>query len=97
MPSFPLSRTPLHRTAHNERNSTPWPPNLRSTPIAKNAKASTGPSTEEGKAKSSRNNTKFGLSAINNCVQLEEQEDCENFCRALWTTLAPADPVDTMI
>ena len=59
-----------------------------------NAKASTGPQTPEGKAKSSRNNTKFGLFATNNCVQPEEQEDYENFSTALWTTLAPADPVE---
>jgi hypothetical protein len=59
-----------------------------------NAKASTGPKTEEGKAKSSRNNTKFGLFATNNCVQPEEQEAYEHFCTALWTTLAPADPVE---
>jgi hypothetical protein len=59
-----------------------------------NAKASTGPKTEEGKAKSSRNNTKFGLFATNNCVQPEEKEAYENFCSALWTTLAPADPVE---
>ena len=59
-----------------------------------NAKASTGPQTAEGKAKSSRNNTKFGLFATNNCVQPEEKEDYENFSTALWTTLAPADPVE---
>jgi hypothetical protein len=59
-----------------------------------NAKLSSGPKTEEGKAKSSRNNTKFGLFATNNCVQPEEKEDYENFSTALWTTLAPADPVE---
>jgi hypothetical protein len=56
-----------------------------------NAKASTGPKTEEGKARSSRNNTKFGLFATNICVQPEEREDYEDFCSKLWTTLAPAD------
>ena len=59
-----------------------------------NAKASTGPQTAEGKAKSSRNNTKFGLFSINNCVQPEEKEDYDEFCSKLWTTLAPADPVE---
>ena len=59
-----------------------------------NAKASTGPKTEEGKAKSSRNNTKFGLFTTNNCVQPEEKEDYDEFCSKLWTTLAPADPVE---
>ena len=59
-----------------------------------NAKLSTGPQTEEGKAKSSRNNTKFGLFSTNNCVQPEEKEDYDEFCSKLWTTLAPADPVE---
>jgi len=59
-----------------------------------NAKASTGPKTEEGKAKSSRNNTKFGLFATSNCVQPEEKEDYDDFCSKLWSTLAPADPVE---
>jgi hypothetical protein len=59
-----------------------------------NAKASTGPQTEEGKAKSSRNNTKFGLFAVSNCVLPEEQEAYENFCSKLWTALAPADPIE---
>jgi hypothetical protein len=59
-----------------------------------NAKASTGPQTAEGKAKSSRNNTKFGLFAVSNCVLPEEQEAYENFCSKLWTALAPADPIE---
>jgi hypothetical protein len=59
-----------------------------------NAKASTGPQTEEGKAKSSRNNTKFGLFAVSNCVLPEEQEAYENFCSKLWTALTPAEPIE---
>ena len=59
-----------------------------------NAKLSSGPQTAEGKAKSSRNNTKFGLFATSNCVQPEEKEEYDNFCAALWSTLAPADPVE---
>ena len=59
-----------------------------------NAKLSTGPQTEEGKARSSRNNTKFGLFTTNNCVQPEDKEDYDNFCSKLWNTLAPADPVE---
>jgi hypothetical protein len=62
-----------------------------------NARPSSGPETTEGKAKSSRDNTQFILLAINNCVQPEEQEDYENFCTALRTTLAPADPVEEAI
>jgi hypothetical protein len=37
--------------------------------------------------------TKFALFATNNCVQPEEKEEYENFSTALWSTLAPADPV----
>jgi len=59
-----------------------------------NARHSTGPKTAEGKAKSSRNNTKFGLFSINTCVQPEEQEDYDNFCSRLWPALAPADPIE---
>jgi len=46
------------------------------------------------RAKSSRNNTKFGLFATSNCVPPEEKEDYKNFCTALWTTLAPGGPVE---
>jgi hypothetical protein len=59
-----------------------------------NSKRSSGPQTAEGKAKSSRNNTKFGLFATTNCVQPEEQEEYENFRSKLWSTLAPAEPVE---
>jgi hypothetical protein len=34
------------------------------------------------------------LFAANNCVHLEEKEEYENFCSALWSTLAPAGPVE---
>jgi hypothetical protein len=94
MPTFPLSRTPLRRIVENERNSNTMATESQINANRENAKASTGPKTEEGKAKSSRNNTKFGLFATNNCVQPEQQEDYENFCTALWSTLAPADPVE---
>ena len=55
-----------------------------------NAQASTAPKTEDGKARSFLNNTKFGLFATTNCVPPEEQEDYEDFCSKLWTALAPA-------
>jgi hypothetical protein len=54
-----------------------------------NAQASTGPKTEAGKAKSARNNEKFGLFATDNCIQPGEEEIYANFCDTLWTELAP--------
>ena len=54
-----------------------------------NAKASTGPKTEDGKGKAARNNTKFGLFATNNCVQPHEKQDYDHFCDVLWSELAP--------
>jgi hypothetical protein len=93
MPSFLLSRTPLRRTTQRKELIT-MATESQTNANRENAKASTGPQTVEGKAKSSRNNTKFGLFAVCNCVLPEEQEDYENFCTALWTTLAPADPFE---
>jgi hypothetical protein len=60
----------------------------------RNAKASTGPKTEETKARSARNSQKFGLFATNNCVQPHEQEEYESFCGALWAELAPLGSVE---
>jgi len=59
-----------------------------------NAKASTGPKTEDGKAKAARNNTKFGLFATNNCVQPHEKEDYDHFCDVLWSELAPLGGIE---
>jgi hypothetical protein len=93
MPPF-LSRGRRSANAPNEREIITMATASQINANRENAKASTGPQTPEGKAKSSRNNTKFGLFATNNCVQPEEQEDYENFCSRLWTTLAPGDPVE---
>ena len=59
-----------------------------------NAKASTGPKTEDGKAKAARNNSKFGLFATNNCVQPHEKEDYDHFCDVLWSELAPLGGIE---
>jgi hypothetical protein len=59
-----------------------------------NAKSSTGPRTEEGKAKSARNNYRFGLFATNNCVQPEEKEEYDDFCHSLWDELRPVGSVE---
>ena len=59
-----------------------------------NAKASTGPKTEDGKGKAPRNNTKFGLFATNNCVQPHEKQDYDHFCDVLWSELAPLGGIE---
>ena len=59
-----------------------------------NAKASTGPKTEDGKGKAARNNTKFGLFATNNCVQPHEKQDYDHFCDVLWSELAPLGGIE---
>jgi hypothetical protein len=94
MPTFLLSRTPLRRTTPKRKEPITMATESQINANRENAKASTGPQTEEGKAKSSRNNTKFGLFSVNTCVLPEEREDYENFSSKLWTTLAPADPFE---
>jgi hypothetical protein len=94
MPTFLILRTPLRRTTPKRKELNTMATEAQINANRENAKASTGPKTEEGKAKSSRNNTKFGLFTTNICVQPEEQEDYDNFCSKLWTTLAPADPFE---
>jgi hypothetical protein len=54
-----------------------------------NAQASTGPSTVEGKSASSRNATKFGLFATNNCILPGEEREYEVLCKRLWVELDP--------
>jgi len=55
----------------------------------RNAQHSTGPKTEAGKAKSSRNATRFGLFATNACILPGEQEAYDEMCHTLWDDLAP--------
>jgi len=89
-----FSRTPLRRTTSKRKEFNTMATESQTNANRENAKASTGPQTAEGKAKSSRNNTKFGLFATTNCVQPEEQEDYDDFSTKLWTALAPADPIE---
>ena len=55
----------------------------------RNAQHSTGPKTEEGKATSSRNATRFGLFATNACVLPGEEEAHYHMFHILWDELAP--------
>jgi hypothetical protein len=59
-----------------------------------NAQASTGPSTAEGKSASSRNATKFGLFATNNCILPGEEREYEVLCKRLWIELDPVGALE---
>ena len=59
-----------------------------------NAKKSTGPRTEQGKEKSSRNAFRFGLFTSSTCVAEQDREFYEIFCAELWEELAPANAVE---
>jgi hypothetical protein len=59
-----------------------------------NAQASTGPSTAEGKSASSRNATKFGLFATNNCILPGEEREYDTLCKRLWLELDPVGALE---
>jgi hypothetical protein len=63
----------------------------------RNAAASTGPVTPDGKARSSRNHLKFGLFATQNCVRPEETGEYNKLSKALWKDLSPVGPVEEML
>jgi hypothetical protein len=58
-----------------------------------NAQSSTGPRTDEGKAKSSGNAVKFGLFKTNNCIFPGEEEEYARFRDGLWAELSPSGPL----
>jgi hypothetical protein len=62
-----------------------------------NAAASTGPTSPEGKARSSRNHLKLGLFSTQNCVRPEEVGEYARLSKALWKELAPRGPVEEML
>jgi hypothetical protein len=62
-----------------------------------NAAFSTGPRTEPGKARSSRNALSFGLFTLNDFVRENEAEDYTKICTSLWTELTPAGTVEEFL
>ncbi len=61
-----------------------------------NAKLSTGPRTEAGKAATSQNALKFGLFSTTNCVQPHEQDEYNQVCAQLWDSLNPVGLVEEL-
>src|SRR5947208_17034605 len=59
-----------------------------------NAKHSTGPRTEEGKARSARNSTKHGLSSTAVVLPNESQEEFDQFGDDIVAGYAPADELE---
>ncbi|MGD1073715.1 MAG: hypothetical protein ABSB15_26695 [Bryobacteraceae bacterium] len=62
----------------------------------KNAQASTGPKTVEGKARASQNAVSLGLFTKQNWVRPHEQEEYDTLYNALWNQLSPIGPMEEM-
>jgi hypothetical protein len=62
-----------------------------------NAAFSTGPRTESGKARSSRNALTFGLFTLNDFVRENETADYTKICTSLWTELTPEGTVEEFL
>ena len=62
-----------------------------------NAAFSTGPRTEPGKARSSKNALTFGLFTLNDFVRENETEDYTKICTSLWTELSPEGTVEEFL
>ena len=62
-----------------------------------NAALSCGPTSPEGKARSSRNHLKFGLFSTQNCVRADETAKYTKVSKALWKDLNPVGPVEELL
>ena len=62
-----------------------------------NAAFSTGPRTESGKSRSSKNALSFGLFTLNDFVRENEAEDYTKICTSLWTELSPEGTVEEFL
>ena len=59
-----------------------------------NAAHSTGPKTETGKSRSSKNRLTFGLFTISDFVREDESESYTKICTSLWSELSPAGTIE---
>jgi hypothetical protein len=62
-----------------------------------NAAFSTGPCTEPGKARSSKNALTFGLFTLNDFVREDETEHYTKICTSLWNDLTPEGTVEEFL
>ena len=60
----------------------------------RNAQQSTGPKTTEGKAQSSRNNLRHGLTGQISLLPTEDREAHDAFCTELIDSLHPETPME---
>src|SRR5580658_4179612 len=60
----------------------------------RNAQHSTGPKTVEGKAHSSRNNLRHGLTGQISLLPTEDREAHDKFCNELIESFQPANPIE---
>jgi hypothetical protein len=63
----------------------------------KNAQKSTGPRTDEGKAKSSQNAVKHGLTAARDVIRAESQADFDRHRAGLLADLNPVGPMQALL
>jgi len=59
-----------------------------------NAAHSTGPKTQTGKVRSSKNRLTFGLFTISDFVREDESESYTKICTSLWSELSPAGTIE---
>jgi hypothetical protein len=62
-----------------------------------NSAFSTGPRTESGKSRSSKNALSFGLFTLNDFVRENEAEDYTKICTSLWSELTPEGTVEEFL
>ena len=62
-----------------------------------NAQHSTGPRTPDGKARSSRNALRHGLSSHNAVLPFEDQDAYQQHCRRFFDEYQPATPTETQL
>jgi hypothetical protein len=62
-----------------------------------NAAFSTGPRTQSGKSRSSKNALTFGLFTLNDFVRENEAEQYTKICTSLWTELTPEGTVEEFL
>jgi hypothetical protein len=63
----------------------------------RNAERSTGPTTAAGKARSSRNNLRHGLTGQINILPTEDREAHDRFCHELVDSLNPETPMERQL